>query len=260
MAILTVFSIEVIVIIKNKGMKFLIAIFIFLIVSANSFINSQATFFDNNWYNPYFKNSIRTKSYYDGIKVRGIYSGYNWAYFKRCGLNSYCDKYDNVLKFSYQNRMVYYDRRKRSKFTFYPSSQHARERYYDDSHFERNEVYSGRGSYESDRESVTLPDDKFKKDNPKENFDYKQLISPEGTWKVDDPDKLVLIVDTRDGIKARFDDDSKWYVYKNDPNKSGIYLSEAGHQYEYVNENTMIWKDKNGKRQYMLERMQDVDR
>ena len=239
-------------------MKTHVTILIYFLLSTTSFVTSQISFFDGIWFHPDLKTNIRAKTYYDGIKVQGIHKRGKWVYFERCGLNSFCDRYDNLIKFRDKNKLVYYNRRSKSKFTFYPIHDKIEIRQNEERRDDNYDSYSDLENYDIKGESDTFSKDRTKNDYPAKDTQLTSFISPEGTWRVNDPNKTVFIVDTRDGIKARFSDDKSWFIFKNDPIKSGTYISEAGHRYEYIDDNNMVWIDKNGQRKYRLERIKDT--
>ena len=65
------------------------------------------------------------------------------------------------------------------------------------------------------------------------------LSGLEGLWYNDSPGIYLVVVETRDGIKARLKDERKWVSYVWQKNE-GIYLSDEGNYY-YVKDNTLIY-------------------
>lgn len=234
-------------------MKSVILFFSMLMVSFTTIASNSIS--EGNWYNPHLKRSIYITSYHDGIKVKGIHSRYGSTWFEKCGRNTYCDRYDNYFKVSGRDRLVFYKRDGRVRLTFYPTRSNdcePRSRYddRDDDWYSDDRRYDD-GYGDDDYNSRNRGKGRVINKRPSYNF------SPEGTWQSSDFGKKVFIVDTRDGLKARFSDDSKWYIFKNDDKKSGIYLGDKGHRYEYIDDN-LYWIDNVGQRKYKLTKISDA--
>lgn len=254
---LTVFNIDFGVLLKMNFMKHFITIFSLFSLLEVSIISGQTSYIDGNWYNTWFDKNIRIVTLPDGMKIKGIHSGYGWTYFERCGKHTFCDGFNNLIKLYSQNELVYFNRNRRTKLTFYPANQNIKPDGYGRNFDENNQRLSDKKNFKNEDNSGHDIEQKSEKDTNRINTKNSDYVSPEGTWKVADPNKLVYIVDTRDGIKARFSDESKWYIFKNDPDNAGSFISEMGHRYEYINKNLMVWRDKENKRQYNLTRIKD---
>ena len=219
---------------------------------------------DGSWYNPYLQRNIFISHHRDGVKIKGIHSRYGWTWFERCGKNSFSDRYENTVKFAGNNRMVYYKRNRRARLTFYPVS----DRNYDhrsgnrhDGGF-RNNINNNDDDWYSDNEPSGYRD--YESDNDVEGRGdvsttrkRRNHINPEGTWQSAEFDRKVYIIDTRDGLKARFIDEHDWYIFKSDEKNKGVFYSDKGHRYECIDENNMLWIDSSGQRRYKLIKISD---
>lgn len=240
--------------VKSKIMKRIFFIFSIFIMTLS--LHASGNILDGSWYNPHIKRSIIIKHQRDGLQIKGIHSRYGWTWFERCSKNTYCDRYDNLIKISGRNRIVYYKRDRRARLTFYPVSDINVDRRYRDT-YDEEDWYSD--NYRSDGNRYNDYDEKYnhKNDDITINRNHIKHQSPEGTWESIELGKKVFIVDTRDGLKARFSDDPRWYIFKTEEDKSGVFISDKGHRYEYLDENNLLWIDNSGKRKYKLTKLSD---
>ena len=233
---------------------FLIHIFIWAIISP---CVGQSLYLDGEWYNNSLHKNIIVHSSHQGYKIKGLYSYHDWTYFEECGRNTFCDRYENFIRVVSQNRLIFYNRYRRTKLTFYNLGEERNRKYFGNRRVDED-LYSDRDDYHTYGQNQISSNNQPAKIKSKEKRSTPvNLRSPEGTWSVADSEKTVYIIDTRDGIKARFIDETVWYIFKNDKDNSGIYISNDGHRYEYLNENSLVWKDKNDTRKFYLTRMSD---
>lgn len=228
---------------------------------------------DGLWYNQYKNRTIEIHAYQDGLKVRGLRAGNRWVWFERTNPNTYHDQYGNRLKV-YNHYIRYNARHFRGKLTFIKMGGNDR----NDDHY-RNSDRSRNDSRSRDRQNQgRWDDDDFEdvddynyydetsKNWNKRNDDARTTngdrISKnedrandiEGTWSVDHLGKKVFITETRDGFKARFNDETKWYSFTKQD--SGTYMDENRNKYYFEN-GQLIWEDGKGSRKYNLTKMSD---
>ena len=65
----------------------------------------------------------------------------------------------------------------------------------------------------------------------------------------------MYIVETRDGIKARFSDELKWYVYLKDSTNS-VYIGENEQKY-FIKNGILIWTNANQTMTFYLTKVSD---
>jgi hypothetical protein len=187
----------------------------------------------------------------DGIRIKGLPYTNKWTYFDRCDRLTYTDGYQGFVRITSSSKMIYYNKRKRIKMTFFHFDKYKNGRpYYDDHHHNNSDEYQAWDDYD-DRAF----DEYENSHNRKYSVETESFTSPEGSWSVSGLDKIVYIVDNRDGIKARFNDNSRWYYYRTDSRDPSLYYSDEGHSYERISDNRLIWKDKSGQRTYTLTRI-----
>jgi hypothetical protein len=204
-------------------------------------------YYSGLWYNPKHGKKIEIIAYEDGFKIKGLHTKYSKTWFERINKYSLRDYEGNKIHLM-DEVIVYMPYRSKSKLTFYKMSDRVK--------------YSGKKSYKS------LTDNKQKEYEEHNNssriisFNNKTydisnvtLDKIEGSWLAKGVDKIVYITETRDGLKARFINDKKWYAYTFD-RKTGQYISIEGHKYQFITPD-LIWNDTTGKKEISLIKISD---
>jgi hypothetical protein len=217
------------------------------------------------WYNGYLNRTIEIFQYEDGIEVKGLHSNLGYFWFQRRSSHSYFDRYGNKIKL-YRTKIIYYSNRRNSRLTFLPvydrfdrrncEDEYRDRGYHDHDYYDReryddyrrnNNRHGADNTYRKDRKSRPSEANRsYEKRGitKNENIVTQDKVSNdeiEGTWKVKDLSKKVYIVDTRDGIKARFSDELKWYVYKS-KGQENEFIAENGQTYTLKN-GVLIWSN-----------------
>jgi hypothetical protein len=197
------------------------------------------------WYNKIANKTIEIKTYLDGIKVVGIHAPNKWTWFDQINKNTYRDKYDNTIKIGSET-IKYVAYRRNIKLTFIKVHLSPEKHNYDDQ--SENDYVDKQPTHTLYNQEIT----KEKKDNiyPSKLLIAKDLV---GTWQVQDYDKKVYITDTRDGIKARFNNEKKWYSFTSSAAING-FISADGHSYTIV-DGRLVWTDKTGKKKFYLDKI-----
>lgn len=225
---------------------------------------------DGLWYNHYKDRTIEIHAYQDGLKVRGLRPGNRWVWLDRANANTYYDQYGNRLKV-YNEFIRYNTRRMRGKLTFVKlhikDRNHDHYRNSDHSRSDNRSRHSQNHGWadddfedESDVDGYEGRDQKWNKDddiihNKSNTTRYEGNDTDlEGTWSVNGLDKKVYVTETRDGFKARFNDDPNWYKFTKQV--SGIFIDENGNKY-YFDNGQLIWEDNRGLRKYNLTKISD---
>lgn len=202
------------------------------------------------WYNQYTGITIYTEYFNNGMNVRSLYQRNNITWFKRKSSKTFRDGNGNIIQII-NDRLIFKDRRKRAKLTFIPLSEwqnrpqkpiQSGKNIVPNDDWDHDNTYSQQGndqlSVKSDPEIVGIQQNTI------------QVTKLEGTWAVANINKKVYIVETRDGIKARFTDDLKWYAYDNIPG-THIYINEDKEEY-ILDGNKLTWKDQNSKKVFIM--------
>lgn len=228
--------------------------FILILFPVFLFAESNQHIVSGKWYNPYIDRQIVVLAFPDGIKVKGIHSKYGWTFFDRRGSGTFYDVYGNKIRLFGHDQILYTDRRKKVRLSFillntYKNQDRQRYKRGDD----KSDYYNKYDQKFSDKE------DDFSEQND-HNGNQKYEIEPndlEGTWKVKDFSKTVYIVETRDGIKARFSDEKKWFTYHRSSHDSAGFVSDEGYQYIYTGDGKLIWIDKTQAKKFYLTKISD---
>lgn len=228
--------------------------FILILLPVFLFAESNQNIVSGKWYNPYIDRQIVILAFRDGIKVKGIHSKNGWTFFDRMGSRIFYDVYGNKIRLFGHDQILYTDRRKKVRLTFIllNSYQNQDRQKYNRGH-DSNEYYNEDDQRFSDRKND------FSEQNDhhgklKNEFEPNDL---EGTWKVKDFSKTVYIVETRDGIKARFSDEKKWFTYHRVSYDSAGFVSDEGHEYIYNGDGKLIWMDKTKAKKFYLTKISD---
>ncbi len=216
--------------------------------------------FHQFWYNGYLEKTIEIAYFGNGIKVFGLHFGNNHTWFKRRSSSAYYNRYGGKIKIL-RNKIVYYDNRTHSRLTFIPIKSRMRS-YSNTNDCQPNEY----DCYDHDRrfgDEHHSQRNRCKNDisSPKQN-NHRMPISSTvthdqivGIWQVQDLPKKVYIVDTRDGIKARFSDNLTWYIYKKST-ENHLFISENGQKYTLKN-NKLIWSNADNSSSFSMIKVSD---
>ena len=227
------------------------------ILNAN---NPHPRSYNGLWYNNYTGKTIEIQHYADGLKIKGLPAYRNWARFERNSANTYYDRFGNRIKLQGPN-IRYYTNRRHGRLTFVKiqNDKHrptnTRDRHHSIERLDDDDYYDA-----YDRNIRITDQDRYLDD---EDVNSSFPITPsrqanndvEGTWQVNNPDKKVYITETRDGLKARFSDELKWYVYHLETS-SGNYISENGNRYIFENDR-LVWIDKSGNRKFYMTKISE---
>lgn len=220
---------------------------------------------DGLWYNQYIDRTIEINAFQDGLKVRGLRGGNRWVWFDRTSPNTYYDQYGNRLRI-HDQFIRYNTRHSRGKLTFIKivrkdryderpnHSDRSRNRQNDD-RWAEDDFESGNDHYKYDDYDQRWDNRHGSTQNKSNTYKYEgNNTDLEGTWSVNGLDKKVFVTETRDGFKARFDDETKWYSFTKQT--SGAYLDENRNKYYFEN-GQLIWEDYRGTRKYNLTKISD---
>jgi len=211
------------------------------------------------WYSPYLDRMIRIGSDRGGIKVRGLFYRNKWVKFQYAGRDEFfCGNGDRIIRVS-RDRVVFSSANRRTRITLIPW-EYRHDRY----EHGRTGWRPGRPSdrdisddFGRDDDRYFEPEDYAGRDNDYGDPDggHDGYLDLEGTWMAEGLGRKVYIVDTRDGLKARLQDDSRWYKYFQAKGNSGEYISDDGQKYRWVGQNKLEWSDKSGNKRLVLNRL-----
>jgi hypothetical protein len=212
------------------------------------------------WYNPFSNRQIEIVSYPDGIKVNGIHNKFGWSWFDKIGSSTYRDVFGNKIRQTAKYELIYTNRNKSERLTFrWFKTVNGYDRSYPYRHADdeaaADDYYSPKAEDAKSNYGQYKAGDKQDLINSK-NGSGSGFLRMEGTWQVNDLSKKVFIAETREGIKARFIDESKWFVFTKQ-GLENIFVSESGHQYELFATGELVWSDKERKRKFYLSKISD---
>ncbi|MBK8625998.1 MAG: hypothetical protein IPN86_10675 [Saprospiraceae bacterium] len=220
---------------------------IIFFTSSNIASGIDLRYYTGLWYNPQVSKKIEIMAYEDGFKIKGLHSKYSHNWFERINKFTFQDYAGNKIRLIDGN-IVYFPYRSKRKVTFYKVS---------------NGVKSAnKDNYKSRDENHRHKDQEHNNTNKIISFNNKifdlsnvNLDKLEGSWLAKSVDKIVYITETRDGLKAKFNIDKKWYSYTYN-SKTGEYVSLEGHKYQFTTPD-LTWNDSTGKKEIMLIKISD---
>ena len=200
------------------------------------------------WLNPKLDVSIKVKQRADVLLVKGLMGNRETEIFEQVCKDKFVDHRGNTLIIENHNTLVFEKRNGRKYLRFrkindddrnYGHGKNRGNRWDEDDHFFDNDNnYPQKGDRQNDRDRY---DDESSRNNRQnngwDNNNYASRVS--GTWT--DREHTVAIVDTRDGLKAKFSGSDKWVDYTMDRSGYGTFVDKKGNRYVFKNDNEVIW-------------------
>ncbi len=166
-------------------------------------------------------------------KVDDLYGRSNWRkyhdYNDDCSRDRY---YYDKDEYRYENRK--YDDRYENKR--YEDDRYDNDKYDNDRYvYEMNDTRKKDKSHGNSKRLELEPND----NSNSENLSVSNII---GTWKTkDNRYTTVAIIDTRDGIKAKFSGSTKWVDYKVSKMRPNEYIDSKGNRYVFNSSGKSTW-------------------
>ncbi len=243
-----------------KSLVFIVAMLSFYVgpVFGNSHPGPEGV-----WYNANLHKKVVLEFCTGGINIKGLHSQFTWIRFDRTSPDTYSDYRGNIIYFISPYRIEYFNKRRRQLLYFRPLEVRASP----DRNWGYHDDYHRFGNTERGNNYDHYSEDNRRSERSKEGNtgSYETGIQfsideAEGTWTVDEVNKVVYIVSTRDGLKARFKDDSKWYTYTQNTADTHKFTGANGETYQWVSENIMVWISGNKDRRFTLRKISnDLD-
>lgn len=200
--------------------------------------------------------------------------------YKRVGKNNFRNENGDMIKMVSKEKILFKPRYGRRVYELY---RHEHCNIYDKTRISRNRYDGNRDSRAYDRNQKDWDNDDKNWRNPSksdwendtwdenersENNGHSSSISKnsqsiistslEGTWESNFPRKSVVILNTRDGIKAKFSGTDKWVSYETSEYSSKFYVDKKGNKYEFDGNGKCTWISSNGKQRIDLIKIDNV--
>lgn len=180
--------------------------------------------------------------------------------YRYVGNNNYQSKNGHMIKVLNRDQILYRPWRSRRVVKLYLHHQFGQDNYYRDrtnsrDYPERDRWNDGYEERTGDIEDLPRrrPNDTDPRRTDKNPPSIKSL---EGTWESDRPRKSVVILYTREGIKAKFSGTTRWVDFIQDDFNASTYKDKKGNRYE-VNGNDLVWISQNGTDRVFLQKISD---
>lgn len=221
------------------------------------------------WYSPYLNRQVKIMDDRGGILVKGIFRSNRWTYFEYAGRNEYVSRSGDRLIFARRDVAVFTSRHDRTRLTLVPWSQR-KEKYSqphnrpgngrwndcDQDYYDEKEYFDDEYDYNNNYDRYRQSDHRGSQTGSNSTIPGNRR-SIEGTWLAEGTGRKVYILDTRDGLKARLEDDARWYKFYSDQSNDGMYTADQGQTYRWTGQNTLEWTDKEGKKRFILKKISD---
>lgn len=180
--------------------------------------------------------------------------------YRYIGNNNYQSKNGHMIKIVDRDQILFRPWRSGRVIKLYLHNQCSSLNYYKDlrndrDHAERDRWNDGYNDRRDNTENLPSqrPNDNDMRQSQKNPASIKSL---EGTWESDSPRKSVVILYTREGIKAKFSGTTKWVDFVQDDYNASTYIDKKGNRYE-VDGNGLFWISQNGKDRVFLRKISD---
>jgi hypothetical protein len=200
------------------------------------------------YYNPRLRESIRIIEHRNDVIVKGLFSDSRLVRFNKINKNTYEDRYGNLLICEDRNTIKIKRWRTRDYIRFDKVDDHRgrsdwhRYHDYDDICDDRYDHYHGY------RDDDRYRGSKYDRDDIRKNPEYtsRSRIIPidrlVGTWEVIHGNfNDVAIIDTRDGLKAKFSGTTNWVSYIKSTTRKNEYLDDRGNRYVFDDDRFAKW-------------------
>jgi hypothetical protein len=194
-----------------------------------------------NWYSKCISESIKIKERRDVLIVKGLGDCNNTQVFERINRKSYVDNDGNLLIADKCNVLVFIPNRGRHhrEIVFEKRNNDHHDAWFnndDDDHYDRNRGKK-HGSWNEDRYS----NDSYGQGQPYEGKWNNYEKSVTGTWDAGFRDKSIAIIDTRDGLKAKFSGTTKWVDYVQSRQNPYEFIDNKGNKYIFKGDGKASW-------------------
>lgn len=236
--------------------RFLLA-FVILLLTQNWAAAQRNPGLAGRWYSPYLDRTVRiSNDPRSGIRVKGLYRRNKWTWFRYAGKDGFISPPGDRITIIDGDRLIYSSADRRNRITLIPW-EYRHDNFRQDRPGNRPPDYGyeeNRDSFEAERWATRDKDD-FDYSRGSDLSTYRDL---EGTWLAEGLGKKVYIVDTRDGLKARLQDDSRWYKYLIAKGNADEYTADDGQKYRWTGQGKLEWTDRTGSKRLVLTKLSDT--
>lgn len=193
------------------------------------------------------------------LQVYDVYFGDHETY-RYVGNNTYQSRNGHMIKVLNRDQILFRLWRCRRVVKLYLHNQCGLDNHYRDHTNSREYPEQDRWNDEYEDRTGDIEDVPRRRPNDTDPMRTEQsppsIKSLEGTWESDRPRKSVVILYTREGLKAKFSGTTKWVDFIQDDFNASTYKDKNGNRYE-VNGNDLVWISQNGTDRVFLRKISD---
>lgn len=187
---------------------------------------------------------VKIKDYRHGIKIKGLVTR-NYVKFRYVRPNTYSDYYGNMVKIVGPHKIVFRSNNWTDKISLYRNGYEPKVKY------RKRKLNRFEGTFYGDKNN----DNTYGRNEYGES--YKRLSQLEGTWESNKPNKEIVILETRNGIKVKFVGEKKWTRFDNVSYDNRILKDKKGNEYSIISPDKLEWRDRHGDRTISLRKISD---
>ncbi len=194
------------------------------------------------WYNKMFLESIKVKEKKSALLVLGLEGYQGTRIFRRSANKCFADNAGNLFIIDQCNVLIYipFHRNRYRKIVFDRIIELPRDRG-KSCHLQDNkdDFYTKNEGYTETSEGRDFNYDNSMQKKGSNWPNYANKVT--GTWQPDIDGILVTIVETRDGLKAKFSGKTNWVTYIQNATNGYAFTDEHGNKYLFEDNGRAIW-------------------
>lgn len=194
-----------------------------------------------NWYSKRISENIKIVEKRDVLIVKGLGDCNDTRVFERINKRSFVDKVGNLLIAEHCDVLVFIPNqgRHRREIIFEKRKNDCHDNWFDrddDDHYDRDNKRD-RGYWNDNRYDDGSYGQRQSSDGKWNN--YEKNVS--GTWDAGFRDKSIAIIDTRDGLKAKFSGTTRWVEYVQNKHNPFEFSDDRGNKYVFSGSGKASW-------------------
>ncbi len=195
------------------------------------------------WYSQHLSSSIKIKDKENVLLVKGLNGTNATQVFGRINAKTYEDKRGNRFIIDHCDAIFFISRRNHyPKKVFFEKIGRAYNDLNDRSHYKQHSYFED--DFENFDENNYGKPQSHTNSNEYQNgrsnwLNYEEKIS--GTWRTEKGNMSIVIIDTRDGLKAKLTGTTKWVSYVQNIRKPYEFVDDNGNKYVFNEDLKATW-------------------
>jgi hypothetical protein len=195
------------------------------------------------WYSNAISSSIKIKEKRNALIIHGLEQCQGPTLFRRIDFDTYLDDIGNKIIVDCHNIIAFfpihrndYDRR-----IIFEKSQHPKKHHQNHNPNHHSDQYNDDGDYiyNYKNNSDEPPHVSNYNSNPINWANFSEIVV--GSWMIENDRISIAIIDTRDGLKAKFSGSSEWVTYFQSQENDSIFIDSKGNRYVFDGSKSAKW-------------------